>query len=97
MLGLGLSLALGACSGGGTTVAQGSSAKLTGKLAYVVSECRENAAGFLLHQAMEVRQGERDPVTVMEAPEISGLARFPLTCQLNTAILCLPHHAPLGT
>jgi hypothetical protein len=39
-------------------------------LAYAVSQCRENSDGFFLHQALVVREGEREPTTVMEIPDI---------------------------
>src|SRR5437867_3160146 len=35
-------------------------------LAYVLSECREDAAGFVGHQALRIRRGDREPVTVVE-------------------------------
>src|SRR5262245_21574919 len=38
-------------------------------LAYVLSECRVDAAGFVVaRQALRVRRGDRDPITVVEFP-----------------------------
>lgn len=47
----------------------------------MLAECRENAAGLFLHQSLVVRQGERDPITVMEIPDVGpgprlGLCRY---------------------
>src|SRR5262245_2489097 len=49
-------------------------------LAYVVSECRENARGFFERYALVVRDGEHDPVTVAEIPEL-GPAHPLLGCR----------------
>lgn len=75
-----LLLMLAACGGGGDTTPP-PTATLTGTLAYAISECRENAAGYFLHQAIQIRHLDRDPVTVMEIPDIGpvqpvGLCKF---------------------
>jgi hypothetical protein len=77
---LALAFALAAC-GDGSDDAPPTTATLAGPLAYVVSECRENAAGFFLSSALLVRQGERDPITVMEISDIGpaqplGVCRY---------------------
>ena len=77
-------LALAACGGGGgsTPDMPSGSSTLTGTLAYVVSQCHENAAGFFVHQTLMVRQGEHEPVAVMEVPDLGttmdllGLCRY---------------------
>src|SRR5262245_4245248 len=38
--------------------------------AYAVVECRNDAAGFSLHERLVVRRGNCDPVTVMELPPV---------------------------
>jgi hypothetical protein len=59
-----LMLVLTACGGGGVPSARPTSA-LSGTLAYVVSECRVNkTSGYLLHQVIQVRQGDHEPITV---------------------------------
>jgi hypothetical protein len=68
-----LLLALAACGGDAAPAPQGGSATLTGTLAYVVTECRETSAGFFFNQKLEVQQGERDPITVAEIPDIGPL------------------------
>jgi hypothetical protein len=51
-------------------------------LAYVVSDCRVDAAGFVGHQTLRIRRGDRDPVTVAEfsgptpIPDPAGLCRL---------------------
>jgi hypothetical protein len=36
-------------------------------LAYALSECRQDAAGFMvMRQELRIRRGDRDPITVME-------------------------------
>jgi len=51
-------------------------------LAYVVSECREDAAGMEVgRQALRIRQGDREPITVVvfgpfePMPDPQGLCR----------------------
>src|SRR5215470_2600083 len=65
-------LALAAC-GGGRDLSTPPGSTLTGTVAYVVSECRENDRGYSLHQAIQIRQGDREPITVMEVPDIGPL------------------------
>ena len=46
-------------------------------LAYVETECRDTTEGFVERQALRIRQGEREPVTVVETPgvgPITGIA-----------------------
>jgi len=51
-------------------------------LAYVLSECRVDAAGFVGHQALRIRRGDREPITVVEfsgptpVPDPAGLCRL---------------------
>jgi len=61
-----LLLTLAACGGGG----DGTPPPELGTLAYVETECRGTAEGFVEHQALRIRQGEREPVTVFETPEV---------------------------
>jgi len=68
-----LLLALAACGGESGSAPYSGSATLTGTLAYVVTECRENSAGFFFNQKLLVRQGEHDPITVMAIPDIGPL------------------------
>ncbi len=69
---LALLLALAAC-GGESGAPPGGSATLTGTLAYVVTECRETNVGFFFNQKLLIRQGERDPITAVEIPDIGPL------------------------
>jgi len=62
-----LMLVLAACGGG----SGGAPPPELGTLAYVETECRGTSEGFVEHQALRVRQGEREPVTVFEPPEVS--------------------------
>jgi hypothetical protein len=58
-----LMLALAACGDGGA-----------GTLAYVETECRDTKElGFVERQALRIRQGEREPVTVFETPGVGPL------------------------
>jgi hypothetical protein len=86
---LALLLTLAACGGGdggaGPTSTSDGAATLTGTLAYVVSECREDAAGYFLHQSLLVRQGERAPIAVMEVPDIGPAPRGRGTCLFENA------------
>jgi len=52
-------------------------------LAYVVTECREDAAGMVVyHQALRIRRGDREPIPVVEfppsepVPDPGGLCRY---------------------
>jgi hypothetical protein len=62
-------LTFAACGGGGGPSSPPTAA-LSGTLAYVVSECRDTSSGYFFRQSVQVRQGEREPVTVMEIPDI---------------------------
>jgi hypothetical protein len=63
-----LMLILTACGGGG---ADGFS-PVSGTLAYVETKCHGTATeGFVERQALRIRQGDREPVTVFEPPEVS--------------------------
>jgi len=42
-----------------------------GTLAYVETECRGTSEGFVERQALRIRRGDREPVTVFETPEVS--------------------------
>ena len=65
-------LAVSACGGGeGTPNPPTGPAPVSGTLAYVETECRDTASVFVEHQRLRVRQGEREPVTVFETPEVS--------------------------
>ena len=68
--GLGLMLSLAACGGGGDG-GDPASASDIGTLAYVETECRGTAEGFVERQALRIRQGDREPVTVFETPAVS--------------------------
>src|SRR5207247_10082739 len=52
-------------------------------LAYVVSECRMDAAVLVTRQALRIRRGDREPITVAEfgptdaIPDPSGVCRGP--------------------
>jgi hypothetical protein len=64
-----LMLTLTACGGGG----DGGNAlpSALGTLAYVETECRDTGKEFVEHQALRIRQGDRE-VTVFETPEVSA-------------------------
>ena len=68
-------LVLAACGGGGGGAAgQGPSGPApVHTLAYAVSDCREGAQGGSGHEALWIRQGEHDPVTVVDFPPVSPL------------------------
>jgi hypothetical protein len=71
-----LCLLLTACGGGGGEGTSSSpTAEVSGTLAYVETECRGTAQGFFEHQSLRIRQGEREPVTVFETPEVSVPAK----------------------
>jgi hypothetical protein len=67
-----LLLALAACGGGGD--AGDTPPNALGTLAYVETECRDTKAGFVERQALRIRQGEREPVTVFETPGVGPIA-----------------------
>ena len=65
-------LILTACGGDGGA---GTPSPVSGTLAYVETECRGTLTeGFVEHQALRIRQGDREPVTVFERPDIDPLA-----------------------
>jgi hypothetical protein len=45
-----------------------------GTLAYVETECRDTKEGFVERQALRIRQGDREPVTVFETPTVGPVA-----------------------
>ena len=66
----GLVFALAACGGDGG----GITPSPIGTLAYVETECRDTKEGFVEHQALRIRQGDREPVTVFETPAVGPIA-----------------------
>ena len=75
---LALLLALSGCGGGsdsGTT-----SSSDIGTLAYVTTECRDTAEGFLEHQTLHILHGDRD-VTVMETPGVGPVTGVGMRCR----------------
>jgi hypothetical protein len=50
--------------------------------AYVVNECRNDAAGFMLHERLFVRRGNCDPVTIMDLPAVGPVADPSRVCDL---------------
>ena len=67
------------CGGASTCNASGVRAR-TG--AYVVVECRNDAAGFSLHERLVVRRSNCDPVTVMELPPVGPVADPLQVCRI---------------
>jgi hypothetical protein len=53
-----------ACGGGGALSPPTGPATISGTLAYVVSECREDARDWNVHQELRIQHGEGAPVTV---------------------------------
>ncbi len=74
-----LAFALAACGGGGDSGNAPSNG--IGTLAYVETECRGTKQGFTEHQTLRIRQGENEPVTVFETPEVS-VPGAGVVCQL---------------
>ncbi len=62
-----LMLVLTACGGGG----EGTPPPGLGTLAYVETECSGTVKLFTEHQALRIRQGDHEPATVFETPEVS--------------------------
>jgi hypothetical protein len=60
-----LMLTFTACGGGGDGGDTPPSA--LGTPAYVETECRSTAEGFVERHALRIRQGDREPVTVFDA------------------------------
>jgi hypothetical protein len=84
---LALLLGLAACGGGGGPSTP-PTATLSGTLAYVVSECRvDKTSGYLLHQVVQIRRGDRDPITVMGVPDIGPVLSLQaeLDCKLTSS------------
>jgi len=77
-----LMLTLAACGGGGDGGDPASASEL-GTLAYVETECRGTTEGFFERQALRIRQGDREPVTVFATPEVSLPGRGYLCPVLN--------------
>ena len=71
-------LALTACGGGSSG---NTPPTAIGTLAYVLTECRDTPEGFFEHQQLRIRQGDHEPITVMQPPGVgpvggvSGLCR----------------------
>jgi hypothetical protein len=68
---VGLLLTLSGCGGDGGS---GDTPPTLGTLAYVETECRDTWNGFVEHQALRIRQGDREPVTVFETPGVGPIA-----------------------
>jgi hypothetical protein len=71
---------LAACGGEGGPSSPPAAA-LSGTLAYVVSECRDTKEGYFFRQSLQIRQGDGEPITVMQVPEVGpipvgGLCKF---------------------
>jgi hypothetical protein len=66
-----LVLTLAACGGGGD--GGDPPPGEIGTLAYVETECRDTKEGFVERQALRIRQGEREAVTVFETPGVGPL------------------------
>jgi len=73
-------ITLAACGGGG-----GAPPPELGTLAYVETECRATSEGYFSRQALRVRQGEREPVTVFETPGVGPLTGFGPLCVITTS------------
>jgi hypothetical protein len=70
--GLALMLILAACGGEGGPSSPPTAA-LSGTLAYVLSECRDTKQGYFFRQSLQIRQGDREPITLMQVPEIGPI------------------------
>jgi hypothetical protein len=78
---LALLLTLTACGGGDNG---GDTPPSLGTLAYVETECHDTKEGFVEHQALRIRQGEREPVTVFETPGVGPITGIGGACRLLT-------------
>jgi hypothetical protein len=57
-------------------------------LAYVVSECREDAAGMgVARQGLRIRRGDREPISVVEFPSPSRVRPTPRSSATSMAKL----------
>jgi hypothetical protein len=65
---LGVPLALAACGDGSSGPPPAPNTIRT--VAYVVSECHEDARGATLRQSLQVMRGDQTPITVRELPVI---------------------------
>ena len=74
-----LFLILTACGGGGDDTPPPTE---LGTLAYVETECRDTHGVFVERQALRVRQGDREPVTVFETPEVGPVPNLGGLCPL---------------
>jgi len=79
---LGLILTLTACGGGGD--GGDTPASELGTLAYVETECRSTSEGYFSRQALRIRQGDREPVTVFETPGVGPLPKIGYQCLTRT-------------
>jgi hypothetical protein len=71
-----LMLFLAACGGGGA----GGPPPGLGTLAYVETQCRDTREGFVERQALRIRQGDREPITVFETPGVGPITLIPGLC-----------------
>lgn len=62
---IGLTLLVAACGGGGSESGTMSPATVR-TLAYVVTDCRGDAQGATMRQSLQIRQGDRAPISVVE-------------------------------
>jgi hypothetical protein len=76
-----LLLTCAACGGDGSS---GAPSETVGTLAYVVTECRETAAGFVERQEVRIRRGDHDAVTVYHTPGIGPLTGVGGLCRALT-------------
>jgi dipeptidyl aminopeptidase/acylaminoacyl peptidase len=77
-----LMLTLAACGGGGDD--GDPPPPELGTLAYVETECRDTKEGFVERQALRIRQGEREPVTVFETPGVGPITGVAGGCRAVT-------------
>ncbi len=56
-----------------------------GTLAYVETECPDTTQGFVERQALRIRLGDREPVTVFETPDVGPIAGIGGLCSPGTA------------
>jgi hypothetical protein len=63
-----LMLTLAACGDGGD--GDDTLSPELGTVAYVETECRDTKEGFFERQALRIRHGDREPMTVFETPGV---------------------------